>query len=272
MEVFAPSEIRRRRADCPGRNVHIPRRLPSAQTKYATPKSTCTLRSMSSPCPTLTGPRSSTSAWAGGSTMTSPRWTAFASSSSRPRFAASITFGLARTTSAPGSAAAALIVSDVEAAHEGSLTDRDIEVSEIWHGPPFPVEARQPGIDPQRTSYGSFFAFTDPDGNAWLVQEVTKRHPGRIDATGTSFATAADLASALRRAEAAHREHEKSRAVAPVPPVGRTRTCPAGTPPTWRRSRPGRTCRLTHRRSGCTGGAGSLTAPPRGVRPGRATR
>jgi catechol 2,3-dioxygenase-like lactoylglutathione lyase family enzyme len=126
-----------------------------------------------------------------------------------PGSAASITFGLGLTTSAPGSAAAALIVSDIEAAHE-ELTDRDIEVSEIWHGPPFPVEARQPGIDPQRTSYGSFFAFTDPDGNAWLVQEVTKRHPGRIDATGTSFATAADLASALRRAEAAHREHEKS--------------------------------------------------------------
>jgi catechol 2,3-dioxygenase-like lactoylglutathione lyase family enzyme len=126
-----------------------------------------------------------------------------------PGSAASITFGLGLTTSAPGSAAAALTVSDIEAAHE-ELTDRDIEVSEIWHGPPFPVEARQPGIDPQRTSYGSFFAFTDPDGNAWLVQEVTKRHPGRIDATGTSFATAADLASALRRAEAAHREHEKS--------------------------------------------------------------
>jgi catechol 2,3-dioxygenase-like lactoylglutathione lyase family enzyme len=126
-----------------------------------------------------------------------------------PGSAASITFGLGLTASAPGSAAAALVVSDIEAAHE-ELADRDIEVSEIWHGPPFPVEARQPGIDPQRTSYGSFFAFTDPDGNAWLVQEVTTRHPGRIDATGTSFATAADLASALRRAEAAHREHEKS--------------------------------------------------------------
>jgi hypothetical protein len=82
---------------------------------------------------------------------------------------------------------------------------------EIWHGPPFPPEARQPGVDPQRTSYGSFFAFTDPDGNAWLVQEVTKRHPGRIDPTRTSFGSTADLASALRRAEAAHREHEQRR-------------------------------------------------------------
>ena len=126
-----------------------------------------------------------------------------------PGSAASITFGTGLTTAAPGSAAAALIVSDIDAAHK-EHADRHIELSDIWHGPPFPVEARQPGIDPERTSYGSFFAFTDPDGNGWLVQEVTKRHPGRIDATGTSFASTADLARALRRAEAAHREHEKS--------------------------------------------------------------
>jgi hypothetical protein len=54
-------------------------------------------------------------------------------------------------------------------------------VSNIWHGPPFPVEARQPGIDPERTSYGSFCSFTDPDGNLWFVQEVTTRHPGRVE-------------------------------------------------------------------------------------------
>jgi catechol 2,3-dioxygenase-like lactoylglutathione lyase family enzyme len=126
-----------------------------------------------------------------------------------PGSAASITFGTGLTTAAPGSAAAALIVSDIEAARK-ELAGRHIEVSKIWHGPPFPVEARQPGIDPERTSYGSFCAFADPDGNAWLVQEVTTRHLGRIDATGTSFASTADLASALRRAEAAHREHEKS--------------------------------------------------------------
>ena len=95
-----------------------------------------------------------------------------------PGSAASITFGIGLTTAAPGSAAAALIVSDIEAAHK-ELAGRHIEVSEIWHGPPFPVEARQPGPDPERTSYGSFCAFTDPDGNAWLVQEVTTRRPGR---------------------------------------------------------------------------------------------
>ena len=88
--------------------------------------------------------------------------------------------------------------------------DSHAGVSEIWHGPPFPPEARQPGPDPERTSYGSFFSFTDPDGNTWLVQEVTTRRPGRAGAAGTAFSSAADLASALRRAEAAHREHEKS--------------------------------------------------------------
>jgi catechol 2,3-dioxygenase-like lactoylglutathione lyase family enzyme len=126
-----------------------------------------------------------------------------------PGSAASITFGTGLTTAAPGSAGGGLVVSDIEAARK-ELTGRGIEASETWHGPPFPVEARQPGADPQRTSYGSFFAFTDPDGNAWIVQEVTTRHPGRVDATGTSFGSTADLASALRRAEAARKEHEKA--------------------------------------------------------------
>jgi catechol 2,3-dioxygenase-like lactoylglutathione lyase family enzyme len=127
-----------------------------------------------------------------------------------PGSAASITFGTGLTAAAPGSAGGGLVVSDIEAAHE-ELAGRRAGVSEIWHGPPFPPEARQPGTDPERASYGSFFAFSDPDGNAWLVQEVTKRHPGRIDANGTSFASTADLASALRRAEAAHRAHDKGR-------------------------------------------------------------
>jgi hypothetical protein len=69
-------------------------------------------------------------------------------------------------------------------------------------------QARQPGPDPERTSYGSFFSFNDPDGNTWLVQEVTTRLPGRI-AGDTAFASTADLASALQRAEAAHAEHQK---------------------------------------------------------------
>jgi len=125
-----------------------------------------------------------------------------------PGSSASVTFGTGLTTAAPGSAEGGLIVSDIEAAHD-DLAGRGIDASEIWHGPPFPPEARQPGPDPERTSYGSFFSFTDPDGNTWLVQEVTTRLPGRIDAAGTAFVSTADLAGALRRAEAAHAEHEK---------------------------------------------------------------
>ena len=125
-----------------------------------------------------------------------------------PGSGTSVTFGQGLTTAAPGSAEGGLIVSDIEAAYD-ELVSRAIDVSDIWHGPPFPVEARQPGPDPERNSYGSFLYFTDPDGNTWLVQEVTTRLPGRMNATETAYVSAADLESALRRAEAAHREHEK---------------------------------------------------------------
>jgi catechol 2,3-dioxygenase-like lactoylglutathione lyase family enzyme len=126
-----------------------------------------------------------------------------------PGSGTSVTFGLGLTKAAPGSAEGGLIVSDVEAAHD-ELVDRGIEVSDIWHGPPFPVEARQPGVDPERTSYGSFFYFNDPDSNTWLVQEVTTRLPGRMNDAETGYVSAGDLEGALRRAEAAHREHEKT--------------------------------------------------------------
>src|SRR6516225_10161449 len=125
-----------------------------------------------------------------------------------PGSGTSVTFGQGLTTAEPGSAEGGLIVSDIEAAHE-ELVSRGIDVSDIWHGPPFPIEARQPGPDPERTSYGSFFYFTDPDGNTWLVQEVTTRRPGVMDAGETGYVSREDLEAALRRAEAAHREHEK---------------------------------------------------------------
>jgi catechol 2,3-dioxygenase-like lactoylglutathione lyase family enzyme len=125
-----------------------------------------------------------------------------------PGSGTSVTFGQGLTTAAPGSAEGGLIVSDIEAAHN-ELVGRGIDVSAIWHGPPFPVEARQPGPDPERTSYGSFFYFTDPDGNTWLVQEVTTRLPERMNAAETGYVSATDLEGALRRAEAAHAEHEK---------------------------------------------------------------
>src|SRR5580692_7261024 len=95
-----------------------------------------------------------------------------------PGSGCSVTFGIGVTPSAPGTAVGALIVSDIKAAHE-EVTRRGIGASDMWHGAPFPPEARLPGPDPKHTSYGSFFAFADPDGNAWLVQEVTTRRPGR---------------------------------------------------------------------------------------------
>src|SRR5882762_9312677 len=95
-----------------------------------------------------------------------------------PGSGCSVNFGSGLSAAAPGSAAAALIVSDIQAAHD-ELKRRGIGTSEMWHGAPFPLEARLPGPDPERTSYASFFAFSDPDGNAWLVQEVTTRRPGR---------------------------------------------------------------------------------------------
>ena len=94
-----------------------------------------------------------------------------------PGSGCSVTFGTGLTAAAPGSAEGGLIVSDIEAAYD-ELAGRGIDVIDVWHGPPFPIEARQPGRDPERTSYGSFCSFNDPDGNTWLVQEVTTRRPG----------------------------------------------------------------------------------------------
>ena len=95
-----------------------------------------------------------------------------------PGSGCSVNFGKGLTGAAPGSSVAALVVSDIKAAH-AELARRGVGTSDMWHGAPFPEEARIPGPDPQHTSYGSFFAFSDPDGNAWLVQEVTTRRPGR---------------------------------------------------------------------------------------------
>lgn len=117
----------------------------------------------------------------------------------------SLQFGTDLTSAAPGSGMGYLVVSDIEAARD-ALVAGGIEVGEIFHrGPDGPVE----GLDPERRSYSSRAAFSDPDGNTWLLQEVTTRLPGRVDPGPTSFASASDLASAMRRAEAAHGEHEK---------------------------------------------------------------
>jgi catechol 2,3-dioxygenase-like lactoylglutathione lyase family enzyme len=122
-----------------------------------------------------------------------------------PGSGCSVQFGTNLTSAAPGSAQRTyLIVSDIEAARD-ELAAAGIDVSEVFHlGPDGPVS----GPDPEHGSYRSFASFSDPDGNSWLLQEITTRLPGRVDPGATSFGSASDLASALRRAEAAHGEHE----------------------------------------------------------------
>jgi catechol 2,3-dioxygenase-like lactoylglutathione lyase family enzyme len=125
-----------------------------------------------------------------------------------PGSGSSISFGKGVTAAVPGSLRGGLIVSDIEAAHK-ELVARGINASEVFHGSPFSPAGRISGPDPERQSYRSYISFEDPDGNAWIVQEVTRRLPGRIDPAMTTFASANDLASALRRAAAAHDEYEK---------------------------------------------------------------
>ena len=102
-----------------------------------------------------------------------------------------------------------LIVSDIESAR-ADLVRRGVEVSEVFHfaKAPAPFGGRVGGIAPDHMSYGSYAAFKDPDGNGWVLQEITTRLPGRV-AGDTTYPSTSDLAQALRRAEAAHGEHEK---------------------------------------------------------------
>jgi catechol 2,3-dioxygenase-like lactoylglutathione lyase family enzyme len=136
-----------------------------------------------------------------------------------PGSGCSVIFGKNVTAAAPGSAQGLyLIVSDIGAAR-GALLGRGVKISEVFHdadgvyaGPDEPYlfgRLRVSGPAPEHRSYRSFASFSDPDGNGWLLQEITTRLPGRIDPATTTFASASDLASALRRAEAAHGEHEK---------------------------------------------------------------
>jgi catechol 2,3-dioxygenase-like lactoylglutathione lyase family enzyme len=133
-----------------------------------------------------------------------------------PGSGCSVQFGSNVTSAAPGSAQGLyLVVSDIGAARE-ELAARGVDVSDVFH-PETPGAQFQPdgtsgrvsAPAPDHASYSSFATFSDPDGNGWLLQEVTTRLPGRIDAAETVYASAADLASGLRRAAAAHGEHEK---------------------------------------------------------------
>ena len=136
-----------------------------------------------------------------------------------PGSGCSIIFGKNVTPAAPGAAQGLyLIVSDIQAARN-ELLNRGVEVSEVFHdaagvyaGADEPYlfgRVRVSGPDAEHRSYRSFASFRDPDGNGWLFQEITTRLPGRIDPASTTFASANDLASAFRRAAAAHGEHEK---------------------------------------------------------------
>ncbi|MBR0776205.1 VOC family protein [Bradyrhizobium diazoefficiens] len=130
---------------------------------------------------------------------------------------ASVIFGSNVTPAAPGSAQGLyLIVSDIVAARDALLA-RGVEVTDIFHGgdvhsgtdtPYLFGRRRENGPDTARGSYRSFASFSDPDGNGWLLQEITTRLPGRVDGD-TNFGSSTDLAAALRRASSAHGEHEK---------------------------------------------------------------
>jgi len=123
-----------------------------------------------------------------------------------PGSGCSVQFGANRTTAAPGSAQGLwLIVSDIQAALD-KLAAAGVQADEVYH---VGATGKASGLDPERNSYRSYAAFKDPDGNRWLFQEITTRLPGRIDSGVTSFASASDLAAAMRRAEKAHGEHEK---------------------------------------------------------------
>ena len=122
------------------------------------------------------------------------------------------------TGAAPGSAQGLyLIVSDIAAAH-AELLGVGVKISEVFHdaggvyaGPDEPYlfgRTRVNGLDPEHRSYRSFASFSDPDGNGWLFQEITARLPGRV-AGATTYPSASDLSQAMRRAAAAHGEHEK---------------------------------------------------------------
>lgn len=125
-----------------------------------------------------------------------------------PGSACSIHFGLGLTTATPGSVRGLfLVVSDIVATH-AELAARGIAVGDVFHR--WVGEAPQPGPDPERRSYASYATFRDPDGNEWLLQEVTARLPGRVDGGQTTFTSAAELARAMRRAEAAHGKYEKT--------------------------------------------------------------
>ena len=116
----------------------------------------------------------------------------------------SLQFGANLTSAAPGSGKGYIIVSDIVTARN-ALSAAGVQVSDFFH---LGENGRAAGLDPERRTYGSRAEFKDPDGNSWVLQEITSRLPGRVEPGPTSFASAGDLANALKRAELAHGQHE----------------------------------------------------------------
>lgn len=136
-----------------------------------------------------------------------------------PGSACSVHFGRGITSAAPGSAHGIFVaVSDIDAAR-AHLAACGAEVSEVFHL--MPGDPPASGRDPQRRPYATYATFKDPDGNSWLLQEITARLPGRLEGDETRFASPRELAAALRRAAAAHHAHEEKAGV------------PAGDWPDW---------------------------------------
>ena len=170
-------------------------------------------------------------AWVGGSTPTSSSALLPRRAFTPPGSSCSIHFGKGLTAATPGSAKGLfLVVSDIEATRD-ALVSRQVGVSEVFHRGV--GEAPKPGRDPERRSYTSFATFHDPDGNEWLLQEVTARLPGRVGAAQTTFTSAAEFAAALRRAEA-HMAITRSAS------AGATKPGPTGMPSTSCASRQAR--------------------------------
>jgi catechol 2,3-dioxygenase-like lactoylglutathione lyase family enzyme len=160
-----------------------------------------------------------------------------------PGTASSITFGKGQTTAAPGSIRGGLIVSETDAVHK-DLVARGIGASEVFHGSPFNPAGRISGPDPVRHSYGSYVSFEDPDGNTWIVQEVTHRLPGRIDPAATTFVVQQTIWQAPCGARQPRTASTRSVT------GSKTRTGRTGTPVTLRRSKQGPSCRC-ERLSAC---------------------
>ena len=135
-----------------------------------------------------------------------------------PRSEASIIFGKGVTSAKPGSAPGLVLAVDNIDAARADLIARGASVSEVFHYASFPFNnsvenSRVSGRDPEGRTYSTFASFEDPDGNRWLLQEITTRLPGREwETTRVGTIDTAMLAELLHETEQRHGEYEKTHA------------------------------------------------------------